>query len=140
MQVRFHFMTTVSLHNRLELKKFLVILASKEGHKLGDLNVVFCDDEYLLQVNRDYLGHDYYTDIITFDLAEPGAREIAGDIYISVDRVRDNAKSFGNSIKEELHRVIFHGLHHLCGYCDKSASARKIMRAKEDYYISLYNQ
>lgn len=127
----------VTLANRTLLKQFIEQLFHKEGKKLSSLNYVFCSDKKLLQVNRDYLKHDYYTDIITFDLSSaPGS--IIGEIYISVDRVRDNAKQLGISFRSELHRVIFHGALHLCGYSDKSRNEKTIMRNKEDLYLSKY--
>lgn len=127
----------VTLTNRRELKHFIEHLFRKEGKKLLSLNYVFCSDKKLLQVNQDYLKHDYYTDIITFDLSETSA-SIAGEIYISVDRVRDNAKQLGVSFRSELHRVIFHGALHLCGYSDKSQNEKTVMRRKEDLYLSKY--
>jgi probable rRNA maturation factor len=101
------------------------------------LNYIFCTDEYLLQVNRDFLQHDYYTDIITFDLSDTSKR-VSGEIYISVDRVKDNALTQGVSFTEELHRVIFHGALHLCGYKDKKPAEVKAMRSAEDKYLELY--
>jgi probable rRNA maturation factor len=120
--------------NRQGLKKFIVGLFKKEGKRLQALQYVFCTDAYLLQVNRDFLQHDDYTDIITFDLSDsPSA--ISGEIYISIDRVRDNARQLGNTFKEELHRVIFHGALHLCGYRDKKPAEIKAMRAGEERYL-----
>lgn len=119
------------------LRAFLVDLAGREGYGIDDLGYVFCSDAYLLQINRAYLSHDDYTDIITFDLREtPGA--IRGEIYISLDRVRENARAFGQPISRELHRVIFHGLLHLCGYKDKLKAQRETMRQKEDFYLRKY--
>jgi probable rRNA maturation factor len=127
-----------SLPNRNKLKLFIPNIFRLEATKpLGSLNYVFCTDEYLLNVNREFLQHDYYTDIITFDLSDPGG-PIAGEIYISIDRVRDNAKINKIKIYEELHRVIFHGALHLCGYRDKKSSDIKQMRAKEEYYLDRY--
>jgi probable rRNA maturation factor len=127
-----------SLPNRNRLKLFIPNIFRLECEKpLGSLNYIFCTDEYLLQVNREFLQHDYYTDIITFDLSDPGGL-IQGEIYISIDRVRDNAKAGNTKIYEELHRVIFHGALHLCGYKDKKASDIKLMRIKEDYYLGKY--
>lgn len=129
--------TTLPLRDRTRLKTFLTRLAKKEGKALGSLNYVFCTDKAVLDINRQYLKHDFYTDIITFDLSE-SASTLSGEIYISIDRVRDNAKSLGVSVKEELHRVIFHGLLHLCGYKDKKPGEIKEMRAREEYYLRLY--
>jgi probable rRNA maturation factor len=127
-----------SLPNRSRLKLFIPNIFRLESAKpLGSLNYIFCTDEYLLQVNREFLKHDYYTDIITFDFSEPGG-SITGEIYISIERVRENAQLNKVKIYEELHRVIFHGALHLCGYRDKKASDIRQMRAKEDYYLEKY--
>jgi probable rRNA maturation factor len=126
----------VSLSNRTALKKFIESLFRKERKKLSSLNYIFCSDERLLQINRDYLKHDYYTDIITFDLS-PG-NQTEGEIYISIDRVRENAWSEGTSFKEELARVIFHGALHLCGYGDKTPAQVNVMRSKENGYMQAY--
>ncbi|MBS1663340.1 MAG: rRNA maturation RNase YbeY [Bacteroidetes bacterium] len=135
--VRFHFLTDVPLRERARLKDFLPELFKKEKKQFNELQYIFCSDDYLLKINKQYLNHDYYTDIITFDLSEPG-QPINAEIYISVDRVRDNARSFGTSLKKELHRVIFHGALHLCGYRDKTSQEEKIMRKMEEQYLSLY--
>ena len=123
------------LSDRNKLKSFIETLFKKEKTKLGSLQYIFCSDEFLLDINRQYLKHDYFTDIITFDL---GDKETVGEIYISIDRVKDNAASFKTSFKRELHRVIFHGALHLCGYKDKLNEEKKIMRAKEDRYLQEY--
>ena len=104
--------------NRNALKSAIVSLFRHEGHRLANLNIVFCTDEALLQINRDFLQHDYYTDIITFPMNSTKA-SIEAELYISVDRVRDNARQGAVSFNVELHRVIFHGALHLCGYKDK---------------------
>jgi probable rRNA maturation factor len=136
--IQFNFLEPVSLKDRTLLRQFLVSLFKKEGKKLGDLQYIFCSDDYLLDINRQYLNHDYYTDIITFDLSEKG-HPINAEIYISVDRVRDNAREFGNSVRKELHRVIFHGALHLCGYKDKTPAQQKEMRKMEEKYLNLWN-
>lgn len=137
-QVHFYFLEGVnSLSNRTSLKAFIANLFKKEGKKLGQVNYIFCSDDYLLDINRQYLKHDYYTDIITFDLSE-FAQSINAEIYISVDRVRDNAAQFKSSIKRELHRVIFHGALHLCGYKDKKPQDQQSMRKMEDRYLGTY--
>lgn len=100
----------------------------------GDLNIVFCSDEYLLGINKQYLSHDYYTDIITFGGSQKG--EIGGEIYISLERVRENSKEYGIRYADELHRVIVHGVLHMIGYKDKSDKDVKQMRSKEDLYLS----
>lgn len=135
--IYFHFLTEFPLRERTRLKTFLPNLFKKEKKHLTELQYIFCSDDYLLDINKKYLDHDYYTDIITFDLSEPG-QPTRGEIYISVDRVRDNARSFGTSLKKELHRVIFHGALHLCGYRDKSQQEEKLMRKMEDHYLKLY--
>ncbi len=127
----------VTLANRRELKHFIEQLFHKEGKKLLSVNYIFCSDKKLLRVNRDYLKHDYYTDIITFDLSDTSA-SIVGEIYISVDRVKDNAEQLGVSFRSEIHRVIFHGALHLCGYADKSKTQIQEMRGLEDKYLRLY--
>lgn len=109
----------------------------KEQKKLGQLNYVFCSDQSLLQMNREYLNHDFYTDIISFDLSG-STDKISGEIYISLDRVKENAQLFKAPVVEELHRVIFHGALHLCGYGDKSEAEQRTMRKKEDFYLKSY--
>jgi rRNA maturation RNase YbeY len=118
------------------LKQNLKSLAIKEGKILKDISVVFTDDEYLLEVNKQYLNHDYYTDVITFDYSE--FPSVSGDIMISLDRVKDNAESLGVAFQEELFRVIYHGLLHLCGYKDKSPSDEALMRKKENEYLNFF--
>jgi probable rRNA maturation factor len=123
--------------NRKKLKSFLIKLFKKEKCRFDSLVYVFCDDEYLLEVNRRFLKHDYYTDIITFNLSGQNSK-IAGEIYISTDRVLDNSKMWEDSFDKELHRVIFHGALHLIGYKDKSKVEKMKMRAKEDFYLYEY--
>ena len=139
MAISFHFEEAISLQNRSNLKAFLTKLSKKEQHSIISLSYVFCSDDYLLGINRNFLQHDYFTDIITFDLAGLDSDNgIHGEIYISVDRVRDNAREYNTTITHELHRVIFHGLLHLCGYKDKSKGEQLKMRSKEDHYLQLY--
>jgi rRNA maturation RNase YbeY len=126
-----------SLADRSSLKEFIETIFRKEDFRLGSLNYIFCSDAYLLSVNRQFLQHNFYTDILTFDLSERG-HPINAEIYISVDRVRDNALNYDSSFKKELHRVIFHGALHLCGYRDKKVSEAKIIRKMEDKYLDLY--
>jgi probable rRNA maturation factor len=136
--IRFFFQdVSVSLSERTRLKSFLQGLFKKEGRKLESLNYIFCTDSALLGINRQYLSHDYYTDIISFELSAKGV-PVQGEIYISVDRVRDNAKTQGVPFKVELHRVIFHGALHLCGYKDKTSKDTNFMRLKEDEYLNAY--
>ena len=106
----------------------------EEGKVLEEVNLIFCSDEYLLKMNVEYLQHDYYTDIISFDYCEDD--RILGDLFISKDRVLDNAEQNSVTFVAELQRVIVHGVLHLCGYKDKSEDEQKLMRIKEDYYLS----
>lgn len=125
-----------SLENRSALKNFICSLFKKEKTALESINYIFCSDKKLLEINKTYLKHDFYTDIISFDLS-PGPQKVA-EIYISIDRVRENAKALGVSFKNELHRVIFHGALHICGYKDKNKKDRETMRAKENIYLSAF--
>lgn len=108
-----------------------------ERKKLASLNFVFCSDKELLTINKEYLSHDYYTDIITFELSERG-QPVEGEIYISVDRVAENAQKLKEPLSRELHRVVFHGVLHLCGYSDKTKRLRAKMEEAENYYLSRY--
>ncbi|WP_128547394.1 rRNA maturation RNase YbeY [Larkinella soli] len=119
------------LPQKQKTRKWLNELAAREGFTIGQLNYIFCSDEYLLNVNREYLDHDYYTDIITFDNSDEEDR-LEGDIFISIDRVRDNARQLSISEEQELRRVLAHGLLHLCGYGDKSEEEARQMRAGEE--------
>ncbi len=120
-------------------KKVLILhlnsLIKNELKKSGEISVIFCSDNFLLQMNKDYLDHDYYTDIITFDYVEED--KISGDLFISLDRVRDNAKKYKTTVIHELYRVVFHGTLHLVGYNDKSEVEQKLMKEKENYYLEL---
>lgn len=121
----------------LELFSFwLNEVAIEEGRSTGEITLIFCSDEHLLDMNQQYLKHDYYTDIITFDYSEDA--EISGDLFISIDRVYDNALENAVTRELELKRVCVHGVLHLCGYGDKSEQESRIMRAKEDYYLDKY--
>ncbi len=127
----------VTLANRVALKSFIEKRVKKEGFSIETLTYVFCSDKYLLKMNKDFLSHNYYTDIISFDLSEtPG--NLIGEVYISVDRVKDNAKTHGTTLKEELHRVIFHGALHFCGYKDKKPADTIKMRQMEDRWLAAY--
>lgn len=135
--IQFNFLKQTDLKERTRLKQFLFDLFKKEGRSLAGLQYIFCSDKYLLKINRQYLGHDYYTDIVTFNLAEKH-HPINAEIYISVDRVRENARDFSVSVKCELHRVIFHGALHLCGYKDKTGGEIKKMRQMEEKCLTAY--
>jgi rRNA maturation RNase YbeY len=138
MAIEFNFPENVTLANRSALKLFILSMLKKEKKKPGTISYVFCSDDFILEINRNFLNHNYFTDIITFDLSAPGSLVIDAEIYISVDTIRDNAKRFNTSISRELHRVIFHGILHLCGYKDKTVMEKKKMTKKEDYYLNLY--
>ena len=127
----------ISLANRTQLKKYIQSIFKKEGKELESINYIFCTDKAVLEINRQFLTHDFYTDIITFGLSEKRA-PIQAEIYISIDRVKDNARQLGVSFKSELHRVIFHGVLHLCGYKDKSKKETGEMRGKEEFYLAKY--
>ena len=116
-------------------KDWLINLITNEGKKAGEINYIFCDDEYLLKINQDFLDHDYYTDIITFDQVR--GKTISGEIFVSLQRIKDNASLISKNYEEEKKRVIAHGILHLCGYKDKTEEEQKTMRAKEDFYLSL---
>ena len=117
------------------LKFWIEKIIISEEKKLGEINYIFCDDEYLLKINQDFLDHDYYTDIITFDQVR--GKTISGEIFVSLQRIKDNASLISKNYEEEKKRVIAHGVLHLCGYKDKTEEEQKTMRAKEDFYLSL---
>ncbi|MGA0556880.1 rRNA maturation RNase YbeY [Larkinella sp. VNQ87] len=127
-----------TLSEKTPTRQWLTARAKAEGFSVGELNYIFCSDEYLLQVNREYLDHDYYTDIITFDNSEDENR-LEGDIFISIDRVRDNARQLNVPDEQELRRVLAHGLLHLCGYGDKTDDEALVMRQKEDESLAEWN-
>ena len=138
MAIQFFFLQhNISLTKRAELKLFIHNIFKKEKKSLANLSYIFCSDDYLVEINKTFLQHNYYTDIVTFDLSENSGK-IKGEIYISTDRVRDNATTLGVTIREELHRVIFHGALHLCGYRDKTPKDAKHMRAGEDRCLIAY--
>ena len=127
---------TFSLQEKLKHKAWLNEVAKQEGKKILELSYVFCSDNYLLQINQEYLNHDTLTDIVTFDNSE-GPKKIEGDIFISIDRVRENGEKLGTS-ETELKRVMVHGLLHLLGYKDKKKEDKAVMTEKEDFYIKQY--
>lgn len=128
---------TFLLPEKLKHKQWLKTVAAAEGKKIGELNYVFCTDEYLLKINQDYLQHDTLTDIVTFDNSE-SANLIEGDIFISYERVVENGAKL-NTSENELQRVMVHGLLHLCGYKDKAKADKSLMTEKEDYYLAKRN-
>ncbi len=134
--ITFHFEDTKFEFKRKVLtRKWLKLVAESEIRRIGDIAVIFCSDNYILDVNRRYLEHDYFTDIITFDYCE-GDR-LSGDLFISVDTVRENSVEYGTDFDEELDRVIVHGVLHLIGYDDHTEEETAQIRAKENYYLSL---
>lgn len=118
------------------LKIWIEKIIISEEKKLGEINYIFCDDEYLLKINQDFLQHDYYTDIITFDSVK--GKTISGEIFVSLQRIKDNASLISKNYDKEKKRVIAHGILHLCGYKDKTEEQQKEMRAKEDFYLNLF--
>jgi rRNA maturation RNase YbeY len=135
--IQFHFQIPCVLTDRGLLKAFIVSVFRKEKKPMAGLNIIFCDDDYLLTLNRKFLHHDYYTDILSFPLSGSGD-PLTAEIYISIDRVKDNAVNLQTSIRKELHRVIFHGILHFCGYKDKSSADIRKMRAMEEKYLTAY--
>jgi rRNA maturation RNase YbeY len=138
-KINFNYHENFRIPGAINLKRFLEEVVSDEKKELHQLNYIFCSDEYLLKINQDFLKHDDYTDIITFDLGD--GSQIKGEIYISVERVKENAILYKSpSFMKELFRVIIHGLLHLVGYGDKKKSESKVMRAKEDYYLLSFEE
>ena len=133
--ISFQSVGTFSLKTESALIKCIRSLAKQELREIGDITFVFCDDNYLHKINLEFLNHDTYTDIITFDYS--AGNEMVSEIYISVDRVAENAKKFSQTFENEMHRVMIHGVLHLCGYKDKLAKDKQIMRDKENHYLSL---
>jgi probable rRNA maturation factor len=137
-QIQFHFETPFSgFKNRTRLKQFIPKLCKKEKRITGEIAFIFCSDTYLLDINQQFLQHDTFTDIISFDYTEHNG-PLTGEIYISVERVKENAKIMDVPFYQELHRVIFHGVLHLCGYKDKLKADKLLIRAKEDFYLREY--
>ncbi len=128
---------SLKLSNRKRLKLFVIDLFKNEKKPLLSLTYVFCTDEYLLSINREFLHHDYYTDILTFLLSDE-SKPVTGEIYISAERVKDNAEQLGESLNREIHRVVFHGALHLCGYKDKKLKDKEMMTQAEDKYLKMY--
>ncbi|MEN9884968.1 MAG: rRNA maturation RNase YbeY [Bacteroidota bacterium] len=136
----FYIQQTSVLTQKKKLKSFLLDKSVLHGRPIDTLQVIFCSDDYLLKINQDFLSHDYYTDIITFDLGSKESEQIEGEIYISLDRVKDNANLHGVPFKTELHRVIFHGVLHLLGFKDKKKTDQLAMRVMEDEFLLHYQQ
>jgi len=127
----------LTLKNRENLKKYIISIFRLEKKNLASINYIFTNDRGILDINRRYLNHDFLTDIITFELSGKN-QPIISEVYISVERVKENAAIHNTTFKEEIHRVIFHGILHLCGFNDKLKKQAQIMRAKETYYLSKY--
>lgn len=127
--------TPFTLKDKKKVRNWIETLIKKLKKKPGEINYIFCSDEYLLEMNKEHLDHDYYTDIITFDYCENDS--ISGDLFISIDRVKENAKNFRTTQKNELHRVMAHGVLHLLGYKDKTTKDAEKMREMEDYSLTL---
>lgn len=125
---------TYTLKQKTKIRAWITATIKEEGYALEELNFILCSDAYLLRINQDYLQHDDYTDVITFDNAE-ALKTILGDIFISIDRIKENAKQFQSTTETELCRIMIHGTLHLLGYKDKTKAAKTQMTTKEDYYL-----
>lgn len=133
--ILFHSESEFILHKKSLYKKWIKKCVVSLTKEVGNINYIFCDDDYLLKINKEYLNHDTYTDIISFDYSEKD--KLSGDIYISVDRLKENANNFETTFKEELNRVLIHGILHFAGFNDKTKAEKAEMRKQENYYISL---
>jgi rRNA maturation RNase YbeY len=135
--ISFNYECDFNIVNEDEFFVWIENVINSENKSLGEISYIFCDDEYLLEINKQYLNHDYYTDIISFDYTEN--EFVSGDIFISIDRVKENASDYGVSFDNELKRVIIHGILHFCGYKDKSQEEERMMRLKEEEKINLFH-
>jgi rRNA maturation RNase YbeY len=135
--ISFNYETEFQLDNETQFSDWISRVILSENKKEGDINYIFCDDEYILEINKQYLDHDYYTDIISFDYSV--CNELNGDIFVSIDRVKENATDFNATFDEELKRVIIHGILHYCGYKDKSEEDEALMRSKEDEKTKMFH-
>lgn len=138
MEIHFSFQKPIHLPKRVALKRFIQKIFDQEKTEAQSLNYIFCSDDFLLRLNKEYLNHHYFTDIITFDLSASKQAPKIGEVYISVDTVCDNAQRFLTTNQKELHRVVFHGALHLCGYKDKTLKEKALMKQKEEKYLRLY--
>ncbi len=127
--------TSYKIKNKLAVRRWITETIQAEGYQLKELSYILCSDEYLLHINQQYLNHDTYTDIVTFDNSTQD-KVVIGDIFISIDRIRENALKFNSGESNELHRVIIHGALHLVGYKDKKPADKKKMTLKEDFYLN----
>lgn len=135
--ISFNYETDFQLDNETQFSDWISRVILSENKKEGDVNYIFCDDEYILEINKQYLDHDYYTDIISFDYSV--GNELNGDIFVSIERVKENATDFNATFDEELKRVIIHGILHYCGYKDKSEEDETLMRSKEDEKTKMFH-
>lgn len=135
--ISFNYETSFKLTRKSDYSKWLSLVIQSEGKKEGDINYIFCDDDFLVEINQQYLNHNTLTDIISFDYSV--GKELHGDIFISVQRVRENASEFEVSFEEELKRVMVHGVLHYCGYKDKSVKDEKEMRLKENEKMEMFH-
>ena len=135
LNISFYSVGTFSLKTETEITACIKAMAAEESWEAGDIAFVFCDDNYLLKINKEFLDHDTYTDIITFDYSV--GNEMISEVYVSTTRVEENAKKYKQTFENEIHRVIIHGVLHLCGYNDKTEEEKQIMRDKENHYLSL---
>ena len=135
--ISFNYELDFSLQNEDAFSSWISSVIVSENKKEGDINYIFCDDEYILEINKQYLNHDYYTDIISFDYSV--GNELHGDVFVSIDRIRENAVDFKVPFEDELKRVIIHGVLHYCGYKDKSENEEVLMRQKEDEKIAMFH-
>ena len=134
-KISFHSVDKFSLDNESAIEVFINTLAKEESRKVGDIAFVFCDDTYLHKINLEFMDHDTYTDVVTFDYSV--GNELISEIYISTERVKENAKKYRETFENEIRRVMIHGVLHLCGYKDKLTEDKRIMRDKENHYLSL---
>lgn len=134
--IQFFFENIDEINIDPDVNKWLENIIMSEEKKVGEITYVFCDDDYLLKINQDYLKHDYYTDIITFDYVK--GKTISADIFVSLPRILENTQLHSKDFKNEFHRVLAHGILHLCGYKDKTQEEILLMREKEDFYLSLF--
>jgi len=135
--INFNYETDFNLDDEEVIAKWISNVITSENKKEGEINYIFCDDDYLYKINVEHLGHDTLTDIISFDYSM--GNELHGDIFVSVDRVKDNASDFNVSFAEELKRVLVHGVLHYCGYKDKTEADELLMRKKEDEKIAMFH-
>jgi rRNA maturation RNase YbeY len=135
--IDYNYETDFTLDNERAISHWISKVIASEGKKEGEINYIFCDDEYLLQLNQEHLQHDYYTDIISFDYTM--GNEISGDMFISIERVKENAVDFNVAFEDELRRVLVHGVLHYCGYKDKIEADELLMRSKEDEKLAMFH-